>query len=120
MIHPSKVVSIHPYFKVKPGLMTEARKHLSEMVARTSKETANLYYDFTVNGDIIFCREAYAGADALLVHLENVGPVLAEFLKSAEVLRVELHAAADELAKLKGPLAHLNPQYFEFYTGVTR
>ena len=61
MIHPEKVVTINPYFKVKPGKMSEAKDLLRQMVARTSTESANLYYDFTVNGDVVFCREAYVG-----------------------------------------------------------
>lgn len=120
MIDPKRVVSIHPYFKVKPGKMSEARTFLRQMVDRTSTETGNLYYDFTLSGDTVFCREAYAGADSLLAHLENVGPVLAEFLKIAEVLRVEVHASAEDQEKLKAPLANLNPQWFVFELGVAR
>ena len=120
MISRESVVSIHPYFRVKPGKMAEARDFLSQMVARTTAETANLYYDFTIKGDVVFCREAYVGADGLLKHIENVGPVLAEFLKIADVLRVEIHGAATSLEKLKGPFANLNPEWFVFECGVTR
>ncbi len=120
MIHPEKVVSIHPYFKVKSGKMAEARNLLGEMVAKTSAETANLYYDFTINGDVVFCREAYSGAEGLLKHIENVGPVLTEFLKVADVVRVEVHGVAADLEKLKGPLAGLKPEWFVFHCGVVR
>ena len=120
MIQPEKVVSIHPYFRVKAGKLAEARDFLGQMVTRTSQETANLYYDFTLNGDVVFCREAYEGAEGLLKHLENVGPVLGEFLKIAEVLRVEVHGAQADLEKLKGPLAGLKPEWFVFECGVSR
>ena len=120
MKNPENVVSIHPYFKVKSGKMAEAKKLLSQMVARTSGEAANLYYDFTIKGDVVFCREAYVGADGLLRHVENVGPVLGEFLKIADVLRVEIHGARANLDMLKGPLANLNPEWFEFECGVSR
>ena len=120
MIHPEKVVSLHPYFRVNPGKMPEAKKLLSQMVAQTSPETANLYYDFTINGDVVFCREAYLEAEGLLKHVENVGPILAEFLKIAEVLRVEIHGARTDLEKLKGPLANLKPEWFVFECGVAR
>jgi hypothetical protein len=66
------------------------------------------------------CCEAYVGAEGLLRHLDNVGPVLSEFLKLAEVVRVEVHGAVAELAKLKGPLKSLNPEWFEFYAGVQK
>lgn len=120
MIHPEKVVSIHPYFRVKPGKMEEARNFLAQMVSRTSAETANLYYDFTIKGDVVFCREAYLEAEGLLKHLDNVGPVLAEYLKIADVLRVEVHGSRTNLEKLKGPLADLNPEWFVFECGVVR
>ncbi len=120
MTHPENVVSIHPYFRVKPGKMPEAKKLLNQMVARTSNETGNLFYDFTINGEVVFCREAYVEAEGLLRHLESVGPVLAEFLKLAEVLRVEVHGARGHLEKLKGPLANLHPEWFEFECGVVR
>lgn len=120
MIHPEKVVSIHPYFKVKSGQMNEAKAFLRQMVERTTTEQGNLFYDFTINGDVIFCREAYVGADGMLKHLENVGPVLAEFLKVAEILRVEVHAAPANLEKLKGPLAGLKPEWFVFECGVVK
>ena len=120
MSHPENVVSIHPYFRVKPGKLSEAKLLLSQMVARTSTETANLYYDFTINGDVVFCREAYVEADGLLKHLDNVGPVLEEFLKIADILRVEVHGASASLEKLKGPLGNLNPEWFLFECGVVR
>ena len=72
MLPPSKIVSIHPYFKVKPGNLAKAKALLPDFLARTSKESANLFYDFTISGDVIFCREAYDGAEGLLRHLENV------------------------------------------------
>ena len=120
MTNPENVVSIHPYFKVKPGKMADAKKLLRQMVARTATETANLFYDFTINGDVVFCREAYAGSEGMLNHLENVGPVLAEYLKIADVLRVEVHASRANLDKLREPLAKLNPEWFEFDCGVQR
>ena len=45
---------------------------LPEFVAKTRAETGNLFYEFTINGDEVFCREGYTSAEALLVHLENV------------------------------------------------
>jgi hypothetical protein len=120
MTHRENVVSIHPYFRVKPGKMSEAMEFLDQMVARTSTETDNLYYDFTIKGDVVFCREAYLGAEGLLKHIDNVGPVLSEFLKIAEVLRVEVHGARAHLEKLKGPLTDLNPEWFVLECGVPR
>jgi len=118
MKQPENVVSIHPYFKVKPGKMTEAKVLLRQMVAQTSTESGNLYYDFTINGDTVFCREAYLGAEGLLKHLEGVAPILGEYLKIAEVMRVEVHGSRANLEKLNGPLADLKPEWFVFECGV--
>jgi hypothetical protein len=81
-------------------------------VEKTASEEKNLFYGFTVNGDEVFCREAYANAEGLLAHLENVGALLAEALKMADLIRVEVHGPAAELDKLREPLAHLNPAWF--------
>jgi quinol monooxygenase YgiN len=120
MIHPSKVVSIHPYFRVAEGRMEEARAILRRFVEITQPDPGCLYYDFSISGNVIFCREAYDGAEGLLRHITQVGTTLDQFLKLVEVIRLELHASAAEIEKLKGPLAAMNPEWFVFETGVTR
>ena len=85
---------------------------LPEFAAKTRNETGNLFYEFTIDGDQVFCREGYVNAEALLEHLENVGAMLAETLKMAELIRLEVHGPAAELEKLKEPLAHLNAGWF--------
>src|SRR5438874_9105690 len=44
--------------------------------------------------------------------LDNVGALLAEAMKMADLTRIEVHGPAAELEKLKKPLAHLNPVWF--------
>jgi quinol monooxygenase YgiN len=73
MSDSTNVVSLHPYFKARPGRLAEAKAMLPSFVAKTSTEKLVLHYDFTINGDEIFCRESYTGAEGLLAHLENVG-----------------------------------------------
>jgi quinol monooxygenase YgiN len=89
-------------------------------IDKTKTEPGNLFYEFTVNGDEIFCREGYAEAEAVLSHLENVGALLAEVLKIADLVRLEFHGPAEELKKLKVPLSHLNPAWFACECGVPR
>jgi quinol monooxygenase YgiN len=105
-------VSLHPYFKVHPGKLDEFKAALPALVDKTATEEKNLFYGFSVNGDEIFCREGYTDAEGLLVHLDNVGALLAEMLTMADLTRVEVHGPAGELEKLKNPLAHLNPAWF--------
>lgn len=120
MSSPENVVSIHPYFKVHPGKLDEFKAALPAFVEKTATETKNLYYDFTINGDEVFCREAYLGADGLLEHLANVGALLEPLLKLADLTRVEVHGPAAELEKLKEPLGQLQPAWFTYLFGVQR
>ncbi|HEX8280442.1 MAG TPA: hypothetical protein VF551_03620 [Chthoniobacterales bacterium] len=108
----SGFVSLHPYFKVPPDKLQMLTDVLPEFVAKTRAETQNLFYEFTINGDEVFCREGYANAEALLEHLGNAQAMLEAALQIAELIRIEVHGPAAELEKLKGPLAHLNPAWF--------
>lgn len=108
----SGFVSLHPYFKVHAGKLDAFKASLPDFVAKTAMREKTLFYGFTVSGDEVFCREGYADAEGVLAHLENVGALLAEALKIAELTRIELHGPAAELDKLRGPLAHLSPKWF--------
>ena len=109
----SNFVSLHPYFKAHPGKLEAIKAALPAFVDKTKAEQKNLFYEFSVNGDEVFCREGYADAEGLLAHLDSVGAMLAEALKIADLVRLEVHGPASELEKLKRPLAHLNPAWFE-------
>jgi quinol monooxygenase YgiN len=108
----SNFVSLHPYFKVQPGKLEEFRRGFAAFAARTEQEKKNLFYEFSVNGDEVFCREGYSDAEGLLTHLDNVAALLAEALKIADLTRLEVHGPTAELDKLRQPLAHLNPAWF--------
>src|SRR5947207_15941176 len=96
----SRFVSLHPYFKVPPDKMPHLKAILPEFAAKTRNETGNLFYEFTINGDEVFCREVYVNAEALLAHLENVGAMLAQALAMADLVRIEVTALAAEIAEL--------------------
>lgn len=114
----ASIVSIHPYFKVQDGKLEEFKSLLPEFVAKTSSEEGCLYYHFTINDVVVFCREAYVDGNAALAHLDNVGPLLERALGIAELQRLELHGGEAELAKLREPLNDLNPQWFMYQDGV--
>ncbi len=116
----SQAISINPYFKVRPGKLDAFREVMKECVARTSTEDTNLYYDFSVCDDQVFCREAYVGAAGVLRHLENVGSCIEEILTFSELYRIEIHGPKAELDQLREPLADLNPEFYEHVTGVPR
>jgi quinol monooxygenase YgiN len=108
----SNFVSLHPYFKVHPGRLDEFKAGFPVFVELTKKEPKNLFYEFSVNGNKVFCREGYLDAEGLLAHLDNVGALLTQALKMADLIRVEVHGPAAELDKLREPLAHLKPEWF--------
>ena len=116
----SNFVSLHPYFKVHPGKLETVKAGFPRFVEKTATEKKNLFYGFTINGDEIFCREGYTDAEGVLAHLDNVGALLAEMLTMADLTRVEVHGPAEELDKLKAPLAHLNPAWFAIQCGVKK
>ena len=115
----SQAVSINPYFKVKEGKLDSFKELMNQFTAKTATEETCYYYDFTVCGDTVFCREAYAGAAGLLHHLENVGGYIEEALTMSELTRVEVHGPKEELELLREPLADLGPDFYEHVTGVT-
>ena len=105
-------VSLHPYFKMHSGKRDAIKAMLPKFVAKTTTEKEMLFYEFSWNGDELFCREAYENAEGVLAHLDNVGTLLAELLTMANLTRFEVHGPTAELEKLKTPLAHLNPAWF--------
>ena len=117
---PTNLVTIHPYFKIHPGKEALADAVMQKFVATTTGEPDCLFYEFTVLGAEVFCREGYAGAAGVLHHLENVGAVLAEMLGLADLSRLEFHGPAAEIDQLRGPLAHLEPAFFVLKCGVPR
>lgn len=109
-----------PYFKVHDGKLADFKAKCEAFVEKTQTEDKVLYYGFSFDGDQAHCREGYADAEGLLAHLENVGALLQEALQIADLTRLEVHGPEAELAKLREPLAQLNPQFFTLEYGFRR
>lgn len=109
-----------PYFKVHNGKLDEFRGLCEQFVEKTATEPKCLHYGFSFNGQQAHCREGYADAEAMLAHLENVGAVLDQALKIADITRLEVHAPAAELDKLREPLKGLNPDFYTMEIGFRR
>ncbi|MEZ5478333.1 MAG: hypothetical protein R3E95_12890 [Thiolinea sp.] len=117
MSNQDSCCTLVPYFKVHDGQL-EAFKALGEQfVAKTATEEKCVHYAFSFSGDIAHCREGYADAAGMLAHLENVNDVLQQALKISDLVRLEVHAPAAELDKLREPLGGLNPQFFTVEMG---
>jgi hypothetical protein len=112
--------TILPYFKIHDGKIETFRRVCEQIVEKTKEEPKCLYYGFSFDGDEAHCREGYEDAEGLLNHLENVGTLLGEALKSADIIRLEVHGPGQELAKLREPLAGLQPRFFTLEYGFRR
>lgn len=112
--------TIVPYFQVKSGKLDAFKGLCERFVEKTKQEPKCLYYGFSFDGDQAHCREGYEDAEGLLAHLENVGPLLEEALKIADIARLEIHGPEEELARLREPLAGLKPQFFTLEYGFRR
>ena len=115
-----KCCTIVPYFRVPDGRMAAFKDLCQHFVAKAAGEPKCLYYGFSFCGNEAHCREGYADAEGVLAHLENVGQLLDEALKIVELTRLEIHGPEGELAKLRQPLAKLNPQFFTLEYGFRR
>lgn len=109
-----------PYFKVHEGKLEEFKASCEKFVEQTTSESKCVHYGFSFNGNEVHCREGYTDAEGILTHLENIGPLLEEALKIAEITRLEVHGPAEELEKLREPLADLSPAYFTLEYGFRR
>ena len=120
MATDDRCCALYPYFKVHDGQLEAFKSLCEQFVAKTSGEEKVLYYGFSFDGDQVHCREGYADAQGILAHLENVGGLLEEALKIADITRLEVHGPEAELAQLREPLAGLNPQFFSLEYGFRR
>jgi quinol monooxygenase YgiN len=120
MVTQDKCCTIVPYFKVSNGKLDAFKELCEQFVEKTDSESKCLYYGFSFDGNQAHCREGYEDAEGVLAHLENVGSLLEEALKIADLIRLEIHGPEKELAKLRKPLANLKPQFFILEYGFRR
>jgi quinol monooxygenase YgiN len=112
-------VSINPYFQITDQNMAAAKDFLAQFCDLVSKnEPGCLFYNFTFKGNELCCREAYKNADAVKAHFDNCGPALGEFMKIAELSRIEVHGPTAELEQLKEAFAAFNPDYYVSECGI--
>ncbi len=120
MASPDTVCTLVPYFQVQDGKLGEFRALCDRFVEKTKTEPGCVHYAFSFDGHAVHCREGYDDAAAVLAHLDNVGALLQEALKIAQITRLEVHAPPAELDKLRAPLAGLKPQFFAVELGFRR
>lgn len=109
-----------PYFEIPAENLAAFKALGPRFVEKTKSEAGCVHYAFSFSGTMAHCREGYVDADAVLAHLANVGELLGQALQIAKIVRLEVHAPAAELEKLKGPMASLSPQFFVLEEGIRR
>ncbi|MBT3045980.1 MAG: hypothetical protein AB2728_03565 [Candidatus Thiodiazotropha sp.] len=109
-----------PYFKIHEGKLEEFRRLGDQFMEKTMTEAKCMHYGFSFNGMQAHCREGYADAEGILAHLENVGALLDQALKIADITRLEVHAPAAEIDKLREPLRALNAEFYTMEIGFRR
>jgi len=110
------VCHLYPYFKLKQP--EEFRKiwcnAFPDTKAKQDAEKSHQYaFSFEPTANVASCRESYGDAEGILLHLKNVDTPLKAVLNGpAELLRLEVHAPASEVEKLKPALEPLGCQFF--------
>jgi len=111
--------NIYPTFKVND--LAAVEKFTTEAVEKTKTEEGLLYYGFTLDkkNNLLFCREAYKDADAVLAHLANVGEALNKGLqdKIFDLLSISIHGPSEQLDKLKEPTKAFGTTFFDIVPG---
>lgn len=107
-----KWCTVGVYFEVKSGELEAFERLADQFVEKTSNETGMCYYGWSFDGKEAHCRQGYQEAEGFLEHAANVADLFGEALKIADVTRLAIHGPEEELAKLREPLASLNPQFF--------
>lgn len=109
-----------PYFDIHEGQIEAFKALGQQFVERTGSEPGCVHYAFSFAGRSAHCREGYDNAEAMLAHLQNVGALLGEALKIAKIVRLEVHAPAAEIEKLRAPMAQLDPTFYALEPGIRR
>ena len=120
MATEDRCCTIVPYFKVHEGQLEAFKSLCEQFIEKTSEEPKCIYYGFSFLEDQAHCREGYEDAEGVLTHLENVGLLLEDALKIADIIRLEIHGPEPELSKLRAPLSELNPEFLSLQYGFRR
>lgn len=120
MAQVDQVCTLVQYFDL-PADKVDAFKALgAQFVEKTRSEPGCVHFALSFNGYTAHSREGYDNAEALLDHLDNTHELMQQALAIGYLIRLEIHAPAAEIEKLRGPLAGLKPQYFVLEEGGIR
>jgi len=109
------VCHLYPYFKLnRPDEFKKIWRDAYPATKAAAEAEKSHQYSFSFeNRDVASCREAYADADGILLHLRNVdAPLKAVLNGPADLLRLEVHGPKAECDKLQEALGPLGCTFF--------
>lgn len=113
-------VSTKPYFEIPERHMETFLAFCEKFIEKTANEPKCLHYIFSFDGNRGHCQESYVDAEGVLAHLANIDELNRQAMHLATIFRYEVHGPQSELAKLREPLAFLNPEYYVTNCGFRR
>lgn len=110
------VCHLYPYFQLQqPDVFKQIWYDAWPATkANQAAEKSHQYaFSFEDTANVASCRESYGDADGILLHLQNVdAPLNAVLNGPAQLLRLEVHAPASEIEKLRPALDPLGCEFF--------
>ena len=112
--------TIQPTFTIKD--LAKAEPFMKKCVDLTRTEAGCMYYGWTIQGDKLFCREAYVDAKAVQAHLENIGAAVGEMLDSgaASLDKIEFHGPKEGWPTFKKSADALGAIYWDRYASFSK
>ena len=116
----SKFLTIQPTFTIND--MAKAEPFMKKCVDLTKNEAGCMYYGWTIQGDKLFCREAYVDAAAVQAHLDNIVPSVGEMLDSgaASLDKIEFHGPKAGWPTFKKSADALGAIYWDSYASFSK
>jgi len=112
--------TIQPTFTIKD--LAKAEPFMKKCVDLTRTEAGCMYYGWTIQGDKLFCREAYVDAAAVQAHLDNIVPSVGEMLDSgaASLDKIEFHGPKEGWPTFKKSADALGAIYWDRYASFSK
>jgi len=112
--------TIQPTFTIKD--LAKAEPFMKKCVDLTRTEAGCMYYGWTIQGDKLFCREAYVDAAAVQAHLENIVPSVGEMLDSgaASLDKIEFHGPKEGWPTFKKTADGFGGIYWDRYASFSK
>ena len=112
-----KLRILNPVFNLPDGVTDTVKEYMQKCVELTATEpkTDCAYYgwDVSKDGKLLYCREAYTSAEALVNHLNNAGPTVGEMIEKCglSIKQFEVICNEEDLPTLEGPCGAFGAEY---------